>query len=163
MLTSATLNPSTTEYYVALPTGYRETVSMVTDEGGEVHEIDHEDLLRAQYNNSASRPEYYSITDQINFDCKAGSTYNYTHTYYKGLDIASDTTNSVLTDYPNIYLYGALTQAEPFLKNDRRMGTWVQLYEAAIKKANSKAKRQNKTLRTEHPSNSSSFDIVRGY
>ena len=40
----------------------------------------------------------------------------------------SNTTNYILDDYPDIYLYGSLMQAEPFLKNDSRLATWEKFY-----------------------------------
>lgn len=51
--------------------------------------------------------------------------------YYKKLDLASDGANWLLARHPDIYLYGALLQAEPYLQNDARILTWAQLLRAA--------------------------------
>lgn len=37
----------------------------------------------------------------------------------------SNTTNWLLTKSPDLYLYAALMQAEPYLKNDERVGLWA--------------------------------------
>jgi hypothetical protein len=37
-----------------------------------------------------------------------------------------------LDDYPDVYLYGSLLQAEPFLKNDTRIGTWEKFFGRAM-------------------------------
>ncbi len=51
--------------------------------------------------------------------------------YYRKLDLATDTANWLLTRHPDIYLYGTLLQAEPYLHNDARVATWAQLLIAA--------------------------------
>ena len=43
-----------------------------------------------------------------------------------------NTTNWLLTRAPDIYLYGALTHAAPFLKNDARLQTFGQIYLARV-------------------------------
>jgi hypothetical protein len=50
-------------------------------------------------------------------------------------------TTAVLTQYPAIYLYGALVQSAPFLRDDSRVQTWSGLYEAEINGANSESER----------------------
>ena len=45
---------------------------------------------------------------------------------------ASNTTNWLLTNFPQVYLYGSLLEAEPFMKNDPRIQTWAGFYDRAI-------------------------------
>lgn len=47
----------------------------------------------------------------------------------------SNPTNWVLQYYPDIYLYGALTQAAPYLDADDRLATWGTLFTQAISDA----------------------------
>lgn len=53
--------------------------------------------------------------------------------YYKKLDLANagDGGNWLSQRHPDVYLYGTLMQAEPFLMNDARMETWRGLLNAA--------------------------------
>jgi hypothetical protein len=44
----------------------------------------------------------------------------------------SNTTNWLLTKAPDVYLYGALTHAAPFLMDDQRMGVFSQIYLARV-------------------------------
>jgi hypothetical protein len=37
-----------------------------------------------------------------------------------------------LTQAPDIYLYGALLQAAPYLQDDARINVWSQLYQSGI-------------------------------
>jgi len=50
--------------------------------------------------------------------------------YYGRITALSDsaTSNDILTNYPDLYLYGSLIEAEPFLQNDQRVQTWLALY-----------------------------------
>ena len=55
--------------------------------------------------------------------------------YYADLssDVTDDAaTNDVLAAYPDLYLWGALLMAAPFLNEDERMGTWKGLYDDTL-------------------------------
>jgi hypothetical protein len=41
----------------------------------------------------------------------------------------TNSTNWLLDAAPDLYLYGALLEAEPFVLNDERMATWEKMYE----------------------------------
>ena len=58
--------------------------------------------------------------------------------FYKTLTPLSEsnTTNSILTNYPELYLYGALAESSPFLMQDERLNTWAGLYKEALANAN---------------------------
>jgi len=43
----------------------------------------------------------------------------------------TNTTNWLLTSHPDVYLYGSLLEAEPYLKDDERAALWGTLYEQA--------------------------------
>jgi|SRR5210317_1240602 len=45
-------------------------------------------------------------------------------------------TNWLLTDHPDVYLYGSLMHSAPYLAEDERVGVWAQLYSAAVKRVN---------------------------
>lgn len=55
---------------------------------------------------------------------------------HKNFDKLSDsnTTNWIVTNQPNIYLYASLLEAEPYLVNDARTATWEALYTQSINK-----------------------------
>jgi len=44
------------------------------------------------------------------------------------------TSNWLTTNAPDVLLYGALLEAEPFIKNDERIRLWLSAYEGAVKK-----------------------------
>jgi hypothetical protein len=43
-----------------------------------------------------------------------------------------DGSNFLITDCPDLCLYGSLLEAEVFIKNDKRLQTWSQLYSVAL-------------------------------
>jgi hypothetical protein len=44
----------------------------------------------------------------------------------------SNTTNWLLTKAPDVYLYGSLLQAAPYLQDDARIQVWAGLYKTGI-------------------------------
>lgn len=80
---------------------------------------------------SNSKPKFIA-RDAGNFIFGAypDSNYSVLGTYYKRLTaLSASSTNWFMTNYPGLYLYGALCQAEPFLKNDARLPLWQAMYE----------------------------------
>lgn len=80
--------------------------------------------------------------DNFIFGPYPDSTYTITGVYYKHFDLlsASNTTNWFTTNAPEVLLYGALLEAQPFLMNDARIGVWQALFNEAIDTLNSQEK-----------------------
>ena len=57
--------------------------------------------------------------------------------YYARPSPLSVDVNAMFTANPDLYLYGALVAAEPYLKNDRRMPLWRAQYDAIIARVES--------------------------
>ena len=54
--------------------------------------------------------------------------------YLQKLNLES--TNWLLTDYPDVYLYGSLIHAAIYLKDDERLALFTQMYNAAVQRVN---------------------------
>lgn len=82
--------------------------------------------------------KYYTHeAQQFHFYPTPGSDTDVELLYYaKVPDLASNTTNWLLTEAPDVYLYGSLIHAAPYLQDDARMATWAQLYSAAVARLN---------------------------
>ena len=54
--------------------------------------------------------------------------------FYKKFDSLSvtNTTNWLITNAPDIYLYGSMLEAEPFIMNDERVPLWATALERAV-------------------------------
>ena len=61
-------------------------------------------------------------------------TYTYALEYLARIPPLTDnnTTNWLLDQAPDCYLYASLLEAMPFVIDDERLGTWVKMYERAI-------------------------------
>jgi hypothetical protein len=77
----------------------------------------------------------------------------------------SNTTNDILTFFPDVYLYGALANAAPFI-TDARIPVWRDLFMSSLDGANKSDWNQNANavLRTDIPASldRTSFNILRG-
>ena len=62
------------------------------------------------------------------------SSYTMEIDYYARVAALSDsaTTNDMLTNNPDLYLYGSLLEAEPFLMNDARIPVWANAFRQAM-------------------------------
>lgn len=162
MIASTTITTSTSYNYAALPTKFNEIISFIDDQGEVLQPVSMAGLRGLRYSRSAQRPEYYSITSRIEFDAVSDQVYTFNLDYYKRLDLASTETNDILTKYPNLYLFGSLIAAEPYLKNDARMATWISMFQQTLTTANLIETKENRILRSDFPSNKS-FDFNRGF
>jgi len=80
-------------------------------------------------------PSHGAILDTIiRFGPAPDATYSLKFSYWRKLDPLSDsnTTNWMLEDHPDIYLYGSLLESAPFLKDDTRVAVWERRYEQAL-------------------------------
>jgi hypothetical protein len=161
MEATATVTPSTSVRYVSLPTGYMEQIAFTDDLGDKLIETTPEVLEQLAYGAGTSRPRYYRVSSRIDFDCVADTTYSFTMRYWKRLNIASDSTNSILTNHPGIYLYASLYAAAPFIKDDKRIATFGQILDDEIKAASWQSSR-NKKLLVNDIGVPSSPNIIRG-
>jgi hypothetical protein len=61
-------------------------------------------------NGTSGRPRFYSVTSQLEFDRVPDSAYTIEMQFYIKLTplSSSNATNAILTDHPNVYLFGAL-------------------------------------------------------
>ena len=84
---------------------------------------------------SGGKPVAYTIkANELFLGPSPDAVYTMEMDYYRKFDSLSTitTTNDMLTDNPDVYLYGALLEAEPFIKNDSRIQVWGTSFYKAI-------------------------------
>ena len=130
-------NSSVNAQYVALPTDLLElfNIQVNTDPIKRLEQVslDKADDLRSSLSSSGT-PSYFAITgSNIELIPTPDDTKTIEIIYYAKITAltSTNTTNWLLDNYPDIYLYGTLVQAEPFLMNDERLGTWGTLLSKA--------------------------------
>ena len=77
---------------------------------------------------------YTLLGSEFQFAPKPDSAYTLRMVYYYKPDLLSDsnTSNLFLANCPDLLLYGALAEAEPYLMNDERLATWSALYDRGL-------------------------------
>ena len=84
---------------------------------------------------SGGIPKFYTIaTNEISLGPVPGSVVTMEMLFYKRFTDLSDAapTNWLLTNAPDIYLYGSMLEAEPFIMNDERVPLWSAALSEAI-------------------------------
>ena len=78
--------------------------------------------------------KYTIIGTQIQVIPTPDTSYTGELTYYGKIPALSDsnTSNWLLAYAPDLYLYGALLEASPYLKDDERLAVWGNLYISSI-------------------------------
>lgn len=84
--------------------------------------------------NVSGQPQYFSIFgNEIELAPTPDAAYTIEMIYRANLPaLASNSTNWLLTLAPDAYLYGALLESAPYLKEDSRIQTWALGYKAAV-------------------------------
>lgn len=141
-LVTSTLTTLTTTRNVALPADWLEfeNVSIAgataTDQETPCQyvNIEHMDAKYPQMGPSG-RPYVYSIEGQnVLFGPQPDSTYTVNIMYYARLPgLAANSTNWLMTNYPNAYLYGCLREGAFFTKDAAGAAQWDGLYKQEIK------------------------------
>lgn len=138
MENTATLSTSITDRFAALPSGFLELIDLAIYADNYPQTLTQESLasINERSTTVTGLPKFYAISSNIVFDIISDQVYTCSLRYYKKLDIAADTTNFLLTDYPDLYLYSALMAAAPYIQDDARIGTWASMLDNAIKATN---------------------------
>lgn len=91
------------------------------------------------------QPRYYSVQgEEVALEPVPDSAYEIEMNYY-AFDTLSDTntTNWLLTYYPDVYLYASLLQAEAYIRKDKRLNVW----KAALDESLNEIKKDDRAAR----------------
>lgn len=151
METEQTLSSVTGSSYIALPSDYQSPIYLVDIASDEKIT----QLSPTEVGNPVTSgiPHAWCIdSDNIKFDVLSESARTYRFRYVAKFELSdSAPTNYLLTEYPSIYLYGALVEACNYVFDDGRAAMWQQRLTAEIELANTNEARRyaNVPLRTE--------------
>jgi hypothetical protein len=153
----ATATTSTTDRFLALPTGYLEMRKLRLKSGNNNYDLNFRVPEALNVKDSSSIPTDYAITEELEFNCIPASAYTAEMHYYKKLTAlsSSNTSNDILTNYPNVYLFGCLYHFGLWAMNDNFVQKYGPLFRDAIKAANKSDKKgrfgPGKAMRIEGP------------
>ena len=125
--------------YSAIPADFLEPIRLHLETGDyrtlELISQSEMQSRRMQSADTAGKPAYYALTQgEIEVYPTPDSTYNLEMNYYAKIPALSDsnTTNWVLDNFPDAYLYTSLTHSAPFLGEDARLQLWASLSQNAL-------------------------------
>lgn len=121
---------------ISIPTGYIETIRLKIVSGGEHRNLTYRSpQAQTQYEGDTGVANFYT---RINQGLKvAPATAAYVHDYYKKFDAltSTNTTNTLMTNYPNIYLFACLVEAFQYINNPAKAGWAFQMLADAVNSA----------------------------
>jgi len=125
----------TREY--SLPTGFvqMKEFHLSTDPLTPLAYITPEMMTRLWAGSAQAKPQVFTIiADNVRLGPAPDAVYTTSMLYYKTFTALSDsaTTNDMLTNNPDVYLYGTLLEAEPFIMNDQRIQLWLGAFDRAV-------------------------------
>jgi hypothetical protein len=125
--------------FEALPADWLETIRITMDANPirVLTQISMDDLTRyrTDTDNSTDAPVYFAhIGTDIELFPTPSTSYTGQITYYAKIPalVSDGDTNWLLTNHPDVYLYGALVHAAPYLKDDARIAIWAGLMAQAF-------------------------------
>ena len=134
--------------YSAIPADFVEVIRMYITSGDTkpLELISQGELLdRKRKNlNTSGSPSYYAITaGEIEVFPVPDGTYDLELYYISRIPALSDsnTSNWLLEQYQDAYLYGALVHSAPYLRDDARTQMWAALFQSAIDAINAESER----------------------
>ena len=122
--------------YVQLPADWLEAINLHIVGGQQPLRyvtLDEADIINKEQIYTA--PHFYSLMNgAIEIIPEPSDDIDIEMIYYAKITSLSDvnTTNWLLTKAPDVYLYGALTHAAPFLMDDQRIAVFAQIYLARV-------------------------------
>ena len=139
--------------YVNLPTDTLEVIRIVVDVNPQItlQYLTPEEIAEMRSSTSTGRPQYYTViggsTNQIELLRSPDQTYTSSIVYYTKIPALSDsaTTNWLLPNNPDIYLFGTLVEAFPYLMNDERMPMWNARLDKALNELKLQGEREMHT------------------
>jgi hypothetical protein len=135
---------------LALPTGYLGIKRLSLSIGGRDRVLEYKSDLQSSFYDHEGQPVYYTTRGgNIVFAPQPGGSFDYELVYFKKLDALSAGSNWTIENAPDLYLYGTLLQATPFIKDDKRLPIWGAMYAGIlteIEQANLKDRTSGSTL-----------------
>lgn len=125
------------EQYESLPTDFLEPrkLQITTSPSSELTYLT-PSVMDARYPSpNSGRPFHYTIVGgSLKFEVTPSPSLLMELVYYVRVPAltAVAPTNWLMTNHPDVYLYGSLAEAEPYNKNDSRLAMWRGLYQAGI-------------------------------
>ncbi len=133
--TEITMTPGSR--FVALPTGFDTAIGMWLKANLPREQLVQRHPQDLPVSNVSGYPEWWAIDgEQIAFDKPAASAWVLDFRYSKSFTLSdSSPTNYVLTNYPDVYLFGALVEFAGYTLDQQNSAVWESRFTRALQDA----------------------------
>lgn len=141
-LATDTLDSTTPSRFLALPTGFQSMRKLYIEiTNGGTHELYFRTPSQLNILSTVGMPCFFTVTDQLEFDRNPDIDYTVKIQYIQDFTPLSDanTTNAVLTNHPNVYLFGTLWALSRYVQEEQNAAFYYAQFIEAIKGANLKS------------------------
>jgi hypothetical protein len=92
-----------------------------------------DELSAERWSQSTTPCDYTILGSEFRFSPVPGGSYTAQLTYYQRIPaLSANSTNWLLTNHPDAYLYGAALQSVPYLSDEDRVELWATAYQQII-------------------------------
>lgn len=129
---------SLTTRFIEFPTRFLQMRRLSLISGSTTYELKYKTPEAMTIKSAAGMPQEFTMTSQIEFDRVPSGTYTLEMSYYARLNplSTSNTTNDVLTNYPNLYLYGALAELHRWARDESLADYYDGLFDKYVAESN---------------------------
>ena len=123
--------------YAAMPSRMVEAIAVYITNNGVQSEMTRVDPTAIVASNVNGQPQYWATDgDTIKFDCPLDAAYSISLRYKQGFDLASTSTNWLMTRHPRLYLFGAQAEACAYTRDPQGLSLFDGLFNQALRDAN---------------------------
>lgn len=124
--------------FVSLPSRFIELRRVAITVNDRQYWLDQKTPFNMVIRSDEGTPRYFTVQSTLELDCVPDQSYDLDILYFGGLEplSATNTTNAVLTRFPNIYLHGALRHLHLWARNEQLADFYTGQFAAAIQGAN---------------------------
>lgn len=150
--TETTLTATVASRQMAVPTRFGTPIALWCTTYSPRIEIMYRDAAQLPVSDTSGPAQFYTVDGAyIATDNAADVAYTYILRFLTNFDLETTSTNTVLTNWPQVYLYGALLQSIDFTRDYANESRWQRGYDKAIAKAmrDTNATKSKQTLRVD--------------
>lgn len=161
--TETTLTPNSGDSTVALPTDYGSPIALwnALEDRIKLNQVLPDAL---EYDDTPGTPDYWAVDGaNIRFDCRVDGAIPFAFRYVKTFELSDvNPTNFILTEWPDVYLYGALTEGFLAVYDEQRAAVWQGKFQAAIEVARTTGNDSKKSIALRTDMGAQRFNIYTG-